>query len=87
MYITTALYSERVEEPATMPWLQDLQCMDLGPFSTSATFAHTCKIRRLQSYIMHMMQSEALEGSPATEWHDSMRQQIDNWADEIYSHR
>lgn len=88
IYISSTLYTERPQEPSPMPWLNDILPVDTPTvIPTLATFAHTCKIRLIQSYIMHTMQSVPLEGGATAEWQESMRLQIDNWADEIYSHR
>lgn len=87
MYISSALYTERPEEPVSMPWLNDVPSIDVPQVApTLSTFAHTCKIRLIQSYIMHTMQSVQLEGGATSEWQESMRLQIDNWANDIYSH-
>ena len=86
-YISSALYTEQPELPSPLPWLGDVPACDIPQvLPTLGTFAHICKIRLVQSYIMHTMQTVPLEGGVTSEWQDSMRLQIDNWADEIYSH-
>jgi hypothetical protein len=86
-YISSALYIEQPELPSPLPWLSDVPACDIPQvLPTLGTFAHICKIRLVQSYIMHTMQTVPLEGGVTSEWQDSMRLQIDNWADEIYSH-
>jgi hypothetical protein len=86
-YISSALYVEQPEPPCPLPWLTDIPpSAILQILPTLGTFAHICKIRLAQSYIMHTMQTVPLEGGVTSEWQESMRLQIDNWADEIYSH-
>ena len=86
-YISSALYVEQPELPSPLPWLSDAPTCDVPQIlPTLGTFAHICKIRLAQSYIMHTMQTVPLEGGVTSEWQESMRLQIDNWADEIYSH-
>lgn len=71
-----------------MPWLNDLEPGDaLQVFPTYSTFAHICKIRLVQSYIMHTMHAVPLEGGATHEWQESMRDQIDTWVEEIPSYR
>lgn len=78
-YISSTLYVERPEEPARMPWLCDIPPSDVPQVLPSLeTFAHTCKIRLIQSYIMHTMQAVPTEGGATTEWQHSMSEQIDN---------
>ncbi|KAL2069445.1 hypothetical protein VTL71DRAFT_14124 [Oculimacula yallundae] len=86
MYISSTLYTERPEEQYPMPWLSDLPPDTPCIMPTLETFAHTCKIRLIQSYIMHTMQSISLEGGATPEWLESMELQIDNWSNEIYSY-
>jgi hypothetical protein len=88
-FISSTLYVECPEAPAPMPWLDDLPPSDIPHSSpTLGTFAHICKIRLIQSYILNTMQAVPFEGSEATpEWQESMKMQIDQWADEIHSHR
>jgi len=50
------------------------------------TFAHICKVRLLQSYILHTMQAVPLEGGATPEWVESMIDQINHWASDISSH-
>lgn len=87
VYISSALYIYQPEASYSVPWLNDAPHSDLPhTIPTSATFAHICKIRLLQSYIMHTMQAVPLEGGATPEWVESMRLQIENWAGEIASH-
>ncbi|KUJ16886.1 uncharacterized protein LY89DRAFT_718614 [Mollisia scopiformis] len=86
-YISSPLYVVRSEEPYPMPWLNDAPPpVTAQNVSNLGTFAHICKIRLIQSYIIHVMHSVPIEGDATREWQDSMRIQIENWADEIYSH-
>jgi hypothetical protein len=73
----------------SIPWLDDLPPGDTAKsIPTMATFAHICKIRLLQSYIMHTMhEAVPLEGGATPEWVESMRFQIEVWAGEIGLHR
>lgn len=88
IYISTTLYTERVEDNSHMPWLSDVPPSEIPEvLPTLATFAHTCKIRLIQSYILHTMHAVPTEGGATTEWQESMLVQIDNWSSEIYSHR
>lgn len=87
-YISSPLYVVSPEEPCPMPWLSDAPPTAIPQvLSNLGTFAHICKIRLMQSYIIHVMHSVPREGSATREWQDSMGIQIDNWADEIYLHR
>ncbi len=87
-YISSPLYVVRPEEQYSMPWLSDTPPPAvLQVLSNLGTFAHICKIRVIQSYIIHVMHSVPIEGESTPEWQESMRMQIENWADEIYSHR
>jgi hypothetical protein len=70
-----------------MPWLNDVSPSEIPQIlPTLGTFAHICRIRLVQSYIMHTMQTVPLEGGITSEWQESMRLQIDSWSNEIYSH-
>ncbi|PVH82740.1 hypothetical protein DL98DRAFT_570350 [Cadophora sp. DSE1049] len=89
IYISTTLYTERVEPPCQshMPWLDDVPPSEIPDvLPTLTTFTHTCKIRLIQSYCLHTMHAVPTEGGATPEWQDSMLVQIDNWATEIYSH-
>lgn len=73
IYISTTLYTERVEPTCRMPWLDDVppsEVPDVLP--TLNTFAHTCKIRLIQSYCLHTMHAVPTEGGATIEWQDSM---------------
>jgi hypothetical protein len=71
-----------------MPWLDDAALCEGPPIVPNmATSAHICKVRLLQSYIMHTVQAVPLEGGATPEWVESMRLQIENWAGEIPGHR
>jgi hypothetical protein len=87
-YISSPLYTERPEEQVCMSWLSDVPPSDIPHvLPTLGTFAHICRIRMIQSYILHTMQTVPVEIGATKEWQESMRLQIDDWANEIVSHR
>lgn len=70
IYIST---TECEEEIPQMPWLSGVPPPDIPEvLPTLATFAHTCKIRLIQSYILHTMHTVPTEGGATAEWQDSM---------------
>ncbi|RDW69241.1 hypothetical protein BP6252_08261 [Coleophoma cylindrospora] len=90
MYISSPLYEERLEAHHNMVWLLDCPPSPTPNINPSlSTFAHVCKIRLIQSYIMHTIHSIPFGSSATPEWEESMRVEIDKWAhtDEIAAHR
>lgn len=88
-YVSTPLYEEVVEPIYPMPWLADCPAADPSQIVPNhSTFAHICRIRLIQSCIMHAMHA-VRENTATNQWHESMRAEIDNWArsEEIYTHR
>jgi hypothetical protein len=70
-----------------MPWLKDISPTETPQAPpTLGPFAHICKIRLTQSYIMHTLHSIDVDGGISPEWQESMIVQINNWSDEITTH-
>ncbi|CAG9974376.1 unnamed protein product [Clonostachys byssicola] len=69
MYISTPLYEfdDRVMENAcsNLPWTEHRGTLDKDvSYPDLRTFSYICKIRTIQSFFMHMIEKDELEGKP-----------------------
>ncbi|KAG9245762.1 hypothetical protein BJ878DRAFT_500122 [Calycina marina] len=87
IYISSNLYVNREQPLCHLAWLDDAPHSEDSDLVLSlGSFGHICKVRLLQSYIMHTMEAVPLEGGATPEWVESMRQQIEGWTSEIFLH-
>jgi hypothetical protein len=69
MYISTPLYEfdERIMESpcSNLPWTEHRDTLDKDvSYPDLRTFSYICKIRTIQSFFMHMIEKDELEGKP-----------------------
>lgn len=91
MYITTPLFEATVESECQLPWLADYQPVGATAYPDLKTFAHVCRIRSIQSLLMHLVErDESEEGAPlAPDLEMHLLKSLREWEDPdvIASHR
>ena len=86
MYISTPLFddfSPQTETRAPVPWLVDCATQGITDLPSFKTFAYICKIRALQSFFMHMVEKDNLEGSIPPELEIHMLKNLSAWEDPV----
>lgn len=92
MYITSPLLeppAPELEKSKLQPWLADCVLQEKPTYTDLRTFAHICKIRKLMSFFLHMVEKDELEDGVPKELELHMSHSLREWEDStaIANHR